>query len=131
MSRKINVETLKDVIKGGGRKVKKGLTGDYDLAGMSKNQSKYFKTMVGVTTASALFIGATSVVDAVSENEKNRQRKRANEQQLKEQAEEEKRKYKKRHTAPLGGVNLTTANHPTFRMFDQRSGHHKMGNSRF
>lgn len=95
-------------------------------------QKKIIKNAPKIMKGAALFIGTTSILSAaLSESDKAEKKAqiRQMEKKAKEKVKEEKKK-RKDHKIQNAFGNIDTSE-IVMEMFEQRIGHHKMGNSRF
>ena len=104
------------------------------IAGVTptKLQSKVIKTAPKIMKGAALFIGTTSLLSAAGKAKDKHETKaqvkqieKRTKEQMKKEAEK-KDKYQKKKS-----YNNIDAGQIVMDMFNQRIGHHKMGNSRF
>lgn len=95
-------------------------------------QRKLIKGGKGLMGGAAIFVGATTLIDTaltVKERQETRQQVKQQEKNLEEDQKRQKERRKK-------GQQRRSMFHDTpqslvFGMFENRSGHHKMGNNKF
>ena len=102
------------------------------------NQKRMIKYGSRTATTVALFVAGTSMLDYARNRNKRKLANKENEEELKEQAKKNEKRSKayhdvQKHYAPKSGFSYSKLNmgQTVFDLFDARSGHHKMGSSRF
>lgn len=99
---------------------------------MSDYQNKLIKGGKGLMGGAALFIGATTILDTaltLKERKETRDQVEEQEEELRRRKKEEAKRRQRAHRRRSSFND--SPQQLVFDMFDNRSGHHKMGNSRF
>lgn len=121
------------------RVVRNGVGPDFDdMGAVTDLQKRMLKGYTTTATAATLFIAGTSVVDAVKTNKKNKDMREEQERQLKKLEETNKTESKIRNQVQeqysrQKQMSFYEANlgQTVLDMFEDRTGHHRMGSSRY
>lgn len=123
-----------------GTKSKSALLEALDGSGVEKafpdataGQKKVLKVGTKTVAGATMFIAGTTILDATIKSAKRKDAERRLKDQLKEQ---EKEQEEKKRSASKSGRGQSFGQSPdmgkvVFDMFEQRTGHHRMGNSHF
>ena len=116
------------------KKISQGQASKLDSDGVSQGQKRMYNAVTKGAAASAMFIAGTGILDAMHTSVKNNSARRRNEEQLKEQEKkqrEAREKNRKRNRRNANYNQSHTMGSIVFDMFNDRTGHHLMGNNRF
>ena len=119
-------EQAKNISQGQGAKL--------DSGGVTQGQKRMYNAVTKGSAVSAMFIAGTGILDAMHTSVKNNNARRRNEEQLKEQEKkqrEAREKNRKRNRRNANYNQSHTMGSIVFDMFNDRTGHHLMGNNRF
>lgn len=119
-------EQAKNISQGQGAKL--------DSGGVTQGQKRMYNAVTKGSAVSAMFIAGTGILDAMHTSVKNNNARRRNEEQLKEQEKkqrEAREKNRKRNRRNANYNQAHTMGSIVFDMFNDRTGHHLMGNNRF
>lgn len=100
-------------------------------SGMTGFQSNLLSGGKKALAGASLFVGATSMLDFAVTAKRNKENRRMIEEQeknTKKKMKEENKVHKKIHRD--ASVNHVNVGETVFDMFEQRTGHHKMGQSK-
>ena len=108
------------------------------IEGLTRNQKWMLRGKIGTVVASSLFIAGTSILDMAKRKEDNKIMENEKIEQLKEQQRKQKitsraKKdvYKDIAKKSSGGYYKSDLGQTVIDLFNERTGHYKMGNSRF
>ena len=116
------------------KKTSQGQGSKLGSGGVSEGQERMYNAVTKGAAVSAMFIAGTGILDAMHTSVKNNNARRRNEEQLKEQEEkqrEAREKNRKRNRRNANYNQSHTMGSIVFDMFNDRTGHHLMGNNRF
>ena len=116
------------------KKTSQGQGSKLGSGGVSQGQERMYNAVTKGAAVSAMFIAGTGILDAMHTSVKNNNARRRNEEQLKEQEEkqrEAREKNRKRNRRNANYNQSHTMGSIVFDMFNDRTGHHLMGNNRF
>lgn len=119
-------EQAKNISQGQGAKL--------DSGGVTQGQKRMYNAVTKGSAVSAMFIAGTGILDAMHTSVKNNNARKRNEEQLKEQEKkqrEAREKNRKRNRRNANYNQSHTMGSIVFDMFNDRTGHHLMGNNRF
>lgn len=116
------------------KKTSQGQGAKLDSGGVTQGQKRMYNAVTKGSAVSAMFIAGTGILDAMHTSVKNNNARRRNEEQLKEQEKkqrEAREKNRKRNRRNANYNQSHTMGSIVFDMFNDRTGHHLMGNNRF
>lgn len=116
------------------KKLSQGQGSKLDSGGVTQGQKRMYNAVTKGSAVSAMFIAGTGILDAMHTSVKNNNARRRNEEQLKEQEKkqrEAREKNRKRNRRNANYNQSHTMGSIVFDMFNDRTGHHLMGNNRF
>ena len=116
------------------KKISQGQGSKLDSGGVTQGQKRMYNAVTKGSAVSAMFIAGTGILDAMHTSVKNNNARRRNEEQLKEQEKkqrEAREKNRKRNRRNANYNQAHTMGSIVFDMFNDRTGHHLMGNNRF
>lgn len=116
------------------KKFSQGQGSKLDSGGVTQGQKRMYNAVTKGSAVSAMFIAGTGILDAMHTSVKNNNARRRNEEQLKEQEKkqrEAREKNRKRNRRNANYNQSHTMGSIVFDMFNDRTGHHLMGNNRF